>query len=73
MNALQKSIDISVEELAAIIKKLSPEDRERLDVLTYEIPEWHKQIIRESIEKIRKEPTNLIPWKEAKEMLKKGR
>ncbi len=43
------------------------------DQESYEIPEWHKQVIQERLEEYERNPDNVISWEELKSKIKKMR
>jgi hypothetical protein len=67
MNALQLSIELSFEQLAAIVKKLSSNDREELMIRMWQedkpskIKKEHLRLVKERIKKAEKNPERLIP------------
>ena len=67
MNTLQLSIELSFDQLAAIVKKLSPDDREELMIRMWEedkpkrITTTEKRFIDKRIKSIEKNPERLIP------------
>lgn len=61
------------------IAKLSPEEREALAVDLWEsietddgaVPEWHLDIVRQSLAAYEREPANTTSWEEVKESLRR--
>ena len=79
MNALQLSIELSFEQLAAIVKKLSPNEREELmirmwqDEKSKKITKEEKKLIDRRIREIEKNPERLIPIDTALKLLRSGK
>lgn len=43
------------------------------DQESYEVPEWHKEIIQERMEDYERNPNNVISWEELKSKIEKMR
>ena len=67
---IQLNIPLSFSQVVEIIKQLSPLEKQQLrEVLETEqddiiIPEEHKKIVRERIEKYGKKPDSYLTWSE---------
>lgn len=59
--ATDNSTEITANDPVANYTKSTDED--------YEIPEWHKDIVRESIAEYKKNPDNYVVWDELKKDL----
>jgi len=73
MNPVSLHINLTVEQLIEAAVQLSPSDKLRLgDAIwneSYEIPEWHKEIVRARIKEIDSNPDLLLDWDEVSESL----
>lgn len=73
MNPVSLHINLTVEQLIEAAVQLSPADKLRLgDAIwneSYEIPEWHKEIVRARIREIDSNPDLLLDWDEVSESL----
>jgi len=69
MNTLQLSKDLSVRQIAAIVKRLSREDKDKLKDLIwehmFEYPDEYDPIEAERLYKLKLESGQLIPLEEA--------
>jgi hypothetical protein len=74
MNTVQLSIELSFEQLVAIVKQLSPKELQRLNDIVWgdgeEIPDEHIKLTMQRIKKAKKDPSRLIPWDEAVKKLR---
>jgi putative addiction module component (TIGR02574 family) len=67
MNALQLSIELSFEQLTAIVKRLSPDDREELMIRMWQddkpkkITKAEKKFLDRRIREVEKHPERAIP------------
>ncbi|MEI9920075.1 MAG: addiction module protein [Bacteroidota bacterium] len=67
MNALQLSIELSFDQLAAIVKKLSPGDREKLMIKMWQddkpekLTKQQKEFIDKRIKAAKDNPERMIP------------
>ena len=67
---VQLNIPLSFKQIVDIVKQLSPSEKQQLrEVLREEqniediaIPEEHKQIVRDRIEKYKKSPDSYLSW-----------
>jgi len=73
MNPVSLHINLTVEQLIEAAIQLSPSDKLRLgDAIwndSYEIPEWHKEIVRARIREVDSNPDLLLDWDEVSESL----
>lgn len=73
MNPVSLHINLTVEQLIEAAAQLSPSDKLRLsDAIwdeSYQIPEWHKEIVRARIREIDANPDLLLDWDEVSESL----
>lgn len=73
MNPVSLHINLTVEQLIEAAVQLSAQDKLRLsDAIwdeSYEIPEWHKQIVRARIKEVDSNPDLLLDWDEVSESL----
>lgn len=74
---IQLNVPLSFKQIVDIVKQLSPEDRIKLqEVLQetsdtdYEIPEEHKNIVRQRIKASKKDTSRPHNWEEVKHKLK---
>lgn len=80
MNAqnIKLSIPLTFNQVVEIVKQLSPKDKLKLkevlqeteEIGDSEIPEEHKNIVRQRIRSSQKDPARILNWNEAKHKLK---
>lgn len=74
MSSLQLNINLSFQQLADAVKKLSPTEKLKLSDLMWregmDIPIEHQQLVLERIEKAKNNPERMIDWDDASKTLK---
>ncbi len=66
MNTLQLKVNLSFQELAALVKQLSPDEKLKLNDVIWEedmdIPTQHQKLVLQRIDKARKNPNRMMNW-----------
>jgi hypothetical protein len=74
MSTLQLNINLSFQQLADAVKKLSLEDKVKLNEAIWndnmEVPDEHKKIVAERIAKSKQNPSRMLDWDKASKTLK---
>ncbi len=75
---IKLSIPLTFNQVVEIVKQLSPQDKIKLkevlqeteEINDSEIPEEHKNIVRQRVRASQKDPSRILNWNEAKHKLK---
>ncbi len=74
MNTLHLKINLSFQELAALVKQLSPDEKLKLSDVIWEenmdIPAAHQKLVLQRIHKVKQNPTKMLSWDKASKSLK---
>ena len=73
METIKPNIDLNVNQLIEVVKKLSPKDRLKLNDAIWKddmaIPVEHQKIVLDRIAKAKANPKRLLDWDEVSKML----
>jgi hypothetical protein len=75
---IKLNVPLTFNQMVDIVRQLSPQEKLKLkkvlqesqDMDEYDIPEEHKNIVRERMKASQEDPSRLLNWEEAKHKLK---
>ena len=74
MGNVHVNIDLSFQQLADIVKQLSPSEKLKLNDVIWdekmEVPEEHRKIVMDRIKKAKEDPKRMLDWNKASRTLK---
>jgi hypothetical protein len=74
MNNLHLDIKVSMQQLVEIVKQLSPQEKAMLSSAMWDdsadIPQEHQRMVAERIEEYNQNPSGMLNWDDASQLLK---
>lgn len=74
MDRLQININLSFQQLAEVVRQLSPTEKLKLNDVIWnaetDIPVEHQKLVLDRIEKSKKDPSLMLDWDEASKTIK---